>query len=132
MQTVHSHIYKRKDDLVMTQEQFEARMEELLKDEAFCEELKACPGPQEIADLFTQKGIEIDAEDVMALAKGLQENGEISDEDLENVSGGSLLAFLAGVVLPFAWSTLPGNNNREKLQAFTDYWYKKIRKLRGK
>ena len=117
----------------MTQEQFETRMQELMQTKAFYEKVEACSCPQEIADLFKNEGIDINADDVIAYFNALQENDDITDEQLESVAGGSalgvtIISFLITKGLPWAWSTLPGKNNQQKMKALVDFWYKKLRK----
>lgn len=108
----------------MTREEFGTKVEELLKDKAFCEKLGTCSDYEEAAGLFKQEGIEIEADDVAQLAKALSESGELDETQLETVTGGGLITGLLGV-LAFTWETLPGGKYHDRLQGVVDYWYRK-------
>lgn len=79
-------------------------LEQLKNDPAFIEEIRKAEGAEEIAKLFMAKGIEVTAAQIESL---LQEDGEgeLSEEDLDNVAGGiteilvgiGVLLFLAGL-----------------------------------
>lgn len=53
------------------------------KDKEFMEKLKTAKSPEEVAEMAKEKGFELTADEVM-----LQPDGEISDAELDEVSGG--------------------------------------------
>lgn len=71
---------------------------DLISDEKFCEEFFTTDSEQEAQELFRRNGLELTVEEVRAvaaylvsIAKLLIENGgELSEDELENISGGSL------------------------------------------
>ena len=74
-------------------------LEEAVKDAAFVEALKNAETPEEAQKVFASKGIDYSIEEVKAIAAGIQgDDGELSEENLEAVAGGSVLATIAGVV----------------------------------
>lgn len=73
----------------------------LLEKEDFLEKLKAIENDEECQKLFAENGVELSLEDIQLMVKesaqASGENGELSADELENVSGGSVtLCFLAG------------------------------------
>ena len=75
-------------------------LDSLLNDDRFASDVSAAKTPEEIAVLFTEKGFEMTADDVVALLKA--DTGELSEDDLDHVAGGIGLgkyAVLGGVAL---------------------------------
>jgi hypothetical protein len=68
---------------------------ELLQDEAFVAELDKLEKEEDIIALFESRGATVTMDQLRELIAQLPENGEVSDDDLEKVSGG-------------AWITLTG------------------------
>ena len=87
----------------MTQDELKAKMEEAVKDEAFMNQLAEAENAEEAQKLFESKGISLSLEEVKALASQLKSaSGELSDDALENVSGGlatPVLVIIGGTVL---------------------------------
>lgn len=110
----------------MTQEQFEMKVEGLLKNKEFCDKVGECTNLEQVANLFKQEGLEIEPNDVARLAQALSdsETDEIDEAELESVTGGSVIGVLIGV-LELTWETLPGGKHHDRLQKVVDYWYKK-------
>ncbi len=98
----------------------------LFKNEEFDKQLVACSDNQAVVKLFAENGVEMteeDAEATMAYIKGLvqklmENDGELSEEELEMVAGGwsgwgtfwasvGSLAF-GGFCMGASWGTLPG------------------------
>ena len=80
-------------------EKLVAKVEEVMKDESFVQQLAATEEPEEAQKLFASRGIDFTLEEVKAIAAGVQsENGELGEDDLEAVSGGSVLATIGAVV----------------------------------
>ena len=74
----------------------------LAKDEGFMEELFTTENHTEFAEKLKTKNIELSDEDAKAIYEGMKaENGELSEENLDDVAGGSILAGIvvgAGII----------------------------------
>jgi predicted ribosomally synthesized peptide with nif11-like leader len=88
----------------MSQDEMQKKIEALVNDAEFAAKLSQCETCDEIAALFGTEGIEVSGEE---LEKGMErisvqnENGEIGEDDLEQVSGGFLVtgtSFLVGCI----------------------------------
>ncbi len=67
----------------------EALVEKIMQDQAFVDQLSDAESAEAAQKLFASKGVEFTLEEVKAIAAGVQaENGELSEDDLEAVSGG--------------------------------------------
>ena len=79
-------------------ENYVKSVDEAIKDEAFVEKLSKAESEEQFAKIFRQeKGIEIEAEAAQAAIEkmeSIRKGEELSVEDLENVSGGSLMRYL--------------------------------------
>ncbi len=74
----------------------EQKIKELFSDEQFVKELFALETPEEVQAVLVDNDIEISVEDILKIKELLtkKESGELSDEELEQVAGGSLFAAL--------------------------------------
>jgi predicted ribosomally synthesized peptide with nif11-like leader len=75
----------------MTQNEMQKKIEELLANTEFADKLAQCETCDEIAALFGTEGIEVSGEELeraVAQVSVPSENGEISEENLEQVVGG--------------------------------------------
>ena len=86
----------------------EERIKEVFADEEFVKELLSRETPEEAKALLEEKDIDFSVEDLIKLREILvakmeaAENGEeaeLGDEDLEDVSGGTL-TFIIAVIIP--------------------------------
>lgn len=80
-------------------EEYVGMIEEALKDEAFAEKITSQTSVEEIKNLFATKNIELDdeiAEAAISKLDSYKESGELTEDDLEMVSGGAF------------WSTVKG------------------------
>jgi len=73
----------------------EERIKEVFSDEAFVKELVSKETPEEVQALLEDKDIEMSVSEIVKLRELLEKkaedpNAELSDEDLEDVSGGCL------------------------------------------
>lgn len=79
------------------------KISELFQNEAFQKEAEGCKTMEDFQVLFTAHGVEISLEETIDLIsqiaekKQQQDGGEISEEDLENVSGGLVLTGAAAI-----------------------------------
>mgnify|MGYP003517103404 FL=1 len=83
----------------------EKRIKEVFSDEAFVKELVSKETPEEVQALLEDKDIEMSVSEIVKLRELLEKkaedpNAELSDEDLEDVSGGCLgVAVIASFVV---------------------------------
>ena len=71
---------------------------ELLNDKDLVAKLENAESAQEVSELLAGKGVEISAEQIEAVMA--KDQGELSEENLENVAGG---AFKFRYLNPFYW-----------------------------
>ena len=67
---------------------------EAMEDEAFLQTLSAAENTEQLKDAFNEKGIALDDEIAVPLMenlRGIHDSGELSEEMLEAVSGGTIL-----------------------------------------
>ena len=64
---------------------------ELLQDEAFVAELDKLEKEEDIIALFESRGATVTMDELRELIAQLPDNAEVSDDDLEKVSGGSIV-----------------------------------------
>jgi predicted ribosomally synthesized peptide with nif11-like leader len=81
--------------------QLQAKLE---GDPALGEKLFALETPEEVQSFLKAEGLEFTIEEIMTLREALvkalekKENGELSDEDLEEVAGGFIVALIMFIV----------------------------------
>lgn len=88
----------------------EEKIKELQDDKIFIEKLGKTDNVDEIQDLFRNKGIDLNKEDIEKVLAGeivVNEHGEITEGELENVSGGiyteiGVLFFILGFAKGFS------------------------------
>ncbi len=73
----------------------EERIKELFSDEAFVNSILEMETPEEVQKALAEKGIDLTIDEICTIQKSLsQSDGELSEDDLENVAGGSIIATL--------------------------------------
>ena len=74
----------------------EIALKKALEDEAFVKELVEMENPEEVQAALNAKGAEITVDEVKAIAKSLsqQAEGELDEDALEDVAGGSFDSFI--------------------------------------
>ena len=92
----------------------ENKITSLLQDEAFVTKLSECGSLEEIQEAFTAAGCDITPEQAKGFVESLDkicgdQADELSEENLENVSGG-----IIGVIWPIVWT-----------KVLLDLWYKR-------
>ena len=77
------------------------KLEELIQDEAFRREMSACTELKQIADLFAKEGISVTEEELKQTMAEVQSqmNGELGEEELDNVAGGIAVATCGAYLL---------------------------------
>ncbi len=70
----------------------EELLKSVLSDSDFAQKLLEMESPEEVQSALKNKGIDLTLEDIHAVQNILanQENGELNEDELENVAGGSL------------------------------------------
>ena len=77
----------------------EQKIKEVFADEAFVESLLNMENAEDVCAALAEKDIEVSIADVVAIRDMLvSKDGELSEEDLENVSGGVVIATVITVV----------------------------------
>ena len=76
-------------------EEKQVKLEELMKDEAFLDAIFSKESSEEVQKLFAEKGVELTMEEVDGLAAAILQaapegNGELSEDALDSVAGGTL------------------------------------------
>ena len=69
------------------------RINELMKDEAFVAAFEKVTSPQDVVDLFHDNGVEVPLNIAQELFQPEIPEGELTDENLDQVAGGGLLSF---------------------------------------
>jgi hypothetical protein len=82
----------------------EQEMRDILTDEAYVSSLLALDTPEEVQASLAEKGIDLTEAEITALLQAIQSyvqsGGELSEADLETVTGGFvLMGFLIGLVV---------------------------------
>ena len=70
----------------------EEKIKEVSSDEEFVKSLMELETPEEVQKALAEKDIDLSVDDIKKIAKLIQKkaDGELSDEDLESVAGGSV------------------------------------------
>lgn len=71
----------------MTKAEFEAKLQDVENAEELSKRLESATSAEELVAILAENGIEVTVEDVREWSK-LEADGEFSEEDLENISGG--------------------------------------------
>lgn len=85
----------------MTQEEMQKKVNDLMANEVFAQKVSACETCEELAEMFNGEGLAVTAEEMETALEQISvanADGEISEGDLEDVSGGCIIsgtAFLA-------------------------------------
>lgn len=81
----------------MTDHEVTAKLEQLAQDKAFINEFLSCETPEAAQAALKEKGVELSLEQVTALGEAIaaDPSGELSEEQLTNVSGGLIGTALA-------------------------------------
>lgn len=89
---------------MMTDQEFESRILEMMKDKAFVEELASKATSGDVQAFLASKGISCTLDQVKQFGKALKEQSEkkeLSAGDLEGVSGGGFFALIRGLAGDF-------------------------------
>lgn len=78
------------------------KVEEVLREEGFAAKLLEMENPADVQAAFAEKGVDFTIEEVVeignAIASG-EATGEISEEDLDSVSGGGIIALVVANIV---------------------------------
>ena len=80
----------------MTKEQLQAKIAALKDSDAFLREVDEASTPEEMIRVFADHGIEVSENELGDIAAQIRPDSgeELSEDDLENVSGGSLIMII--------------------------------------
>lgn len=89
-------------------EEKQAKLEELMKDEAFLDAMFSKESSEEVQKLFAEKGVELTMEEVEGLAAAILQaapegNGELSEDALDSVAGGRIIWLPIPFPIPIPW-----------------------------
>ena len=81
----------------------EKLLKELFSDEAFVASILELETAEDVQAALKKKGVELSLDEITAIQKALvnsseEASAELSDDDLENVSGGSVTAIIGAAV----------------------------------
>ena len=81
----------------MDHKELEEQMKQALSDKGFAESLIAMETPEEVQTALQEKGIGLSLEDISTIRQLLENGteGELSEDELETVAGGSLTVLAA-------------------------------------
>lgn len=79
----------------------EQAIRELFSDETFIASILAMETPEEVQKALAEKGLDLSLEEISAIKNTLTEDeGELSEDDLENVAGGiALTTLICGLII---------------------------------
>lgn len=98
----------------------EERVLELLQDDSFLEKVDTADGVEGLKKLFKENGVDMSSDEVKELVEfvaSTSKTGEISEEELDNVSGGSWIGTLQKMWKAAKWGWRAGVK-------FSDWMYK--------
>lgn len=77
----------------------EEKIIKMVEDQEFVTKMLSCEEPEQVQKLFADNGVEITLEEVKAMGKALaamsESDGELNEDDLEGVAGGSLKSIMS-------------------------------------
>lgn len=77
----------------------EEKIKALVEDQVFVNKTLSCQEPEQVQALFAENGVELSLEEVKAIGQGLaamsESDGELNEDDLEGVAGGSLKSIMS-------------------------------------
>lgn len=87
-------------------EEKQAKLEELMKDEAFVKAMFSKESSEEVQKLFAENGVELTMEEIEGLAAAILQaapegNGELSEDALDSVAGGRIIWLPFPFPIPF-------------------------------
>ena len=84
-------------------EALQAKLEEAMKDKDFAEKLMAIEEPEDVRKTLLEKDIDLSVEEIgqigEALSKQTSKDGELSEDELEEAAGGTLIGALGIAIL---------------------------------
>ena len=91
----------------------------VLQQEGFVDKLLELEDPADVQALFKENGIDLTIDEVKAIGRGLnqqfaEEGEELSEDDLDDVAGGSAAAIVGAIVEGVTWVV----NNSRRIKNF--------------
>lgn len=113
--------------------------DQLLQNEEFVERFQNAETLEQVRNVCAEFGLQLTEEETQALIKAMyavcKPEGELSEDEMEAVSGGALLSIVstgAGIIGGvWKWvqeSQNPHSDTHHATQQIVDYWYNKGRK----
>ncbi len=78
----------------MNSETILQKLEQLDENEAFRTAMSNAGSPKEAVKVLAEYGVEISEQELLSLSAGAQAEGELTEDSLENVSGGCLIRWI--------------------------------------
>lgn len=104
--------------------------EELLNNKEFNEQVASAKNAEEVVALFAEKGVEVPLEIAQELFEEPSDlNGELSEEDLDNVAGGKWGGAILGGGVAYIVSRLTGKSRIKSAYAAGKHAYYGYTKL---
>jgi len=92
----------------MNRQEIAEKVKELMDNEQFTKKLANSENLDEMAALFQEEGIDVTGADLEAASETSVVSGELSETDLEDVSGGIAPIVVAGIIVFVGGSLLLG------------------------
>lgn len=97
----------------------EEKIKALMEDEAFVAKLVEFETPEEVVAAFREKDVEVSVDDITNLKKQLEKmsenGGELSEDELESVAGGSITGLIiAGISCAISAATFTHEATRRR------------------
>jgi ribose/xylose/arabinose/galactoside ABC-type transport system permease subunit len=93
----------------------EAEVREIFSDEAFTNSLLALDTPEEVQSALHDKGLDLSLGEIATIRNSVltaaEQGGELSEEQLETVSGGILISGVIGFIIALAVGAAAGGLN---------------------
>lgn len=78
----------------------EQKIKEIFSDEAFVASLMEMETPEEVQKALAERGLDLSTEEIEKIREtAASQEGELSDDALEGVAGGSLTAIICGLII---------------------------------
>lgn len=78
----------------------EQKIKEVFSDQAFVESMLEMETAEDVQKALAEKGLDLSLAEIQSIKNSLENTeGELSEESLENVAGGSITAIVCGLII---------------------------------
>lgn len=78
----------------------EQKIKEVFSDQAFVDSMLGMETAEDVQKALAEKGLELSLSEIQSIKNSLENSeGELSEESLENVAGGSVTAIVCGLII---------------------------------